>query len=816
MNIRSTLLALATLPLFLLAGPAAAQPALGPPVGPVGQAQLGSLAGQPAASFGWMRRAGARIGGFVDSRISRGAQYSLVVPFTPWQPNHAYGTAGVNVTNNGLQYTVATTGTSAAATGPTGATAGIVDGTVTWNYVTTAPTYINAADYANDVIGWAVRLSDGYLTRPAALGYGPVAGTLLPSKAYPFLGMGGVNYHAGTTTIGFSALNTTGGCTNNGQASDLPVLTPTVVNGAVTAIAVTSPGTQGLTTCAQQMALTASDTNATPIVAAWVASTPYPTVGALVTASGNEYALDTPGTSGATTPVGVTKAAGSVTDGGTTAWHYVMPVAFSGWALVTPGGSWAGSGEDTQQAITQLAQLCADGNQIEVVSAGANDFFNAIPYAQEVANLQILFDGLQKCGKLVEAISVSPRLWTASPAAASNGQIAADNWQADYGRSLAYANSNGLTSFLYIPTGPLWTDGTSATGGWTTISGGVNPTGGPNGSPDGQHQGEGNAFTGGMLIWQAAQQALHAPLAHVGSINQADTYDATYNPFGTINPNSTLQAVGGVNGAAGCATTGSGATLSVPASFTTGQTNNFAQQGTQWLASHAYATVGTLVFTGGNTYSLDTAGASGATAPTGQSATAGGTTDGGTTAWHYIAAGSCTLSFDTSQGDGLTHNRFVFGFSNGGVTTGGSNQLRFKIYPTTSPAVGGANPIQVGDRLRVSIDVEVTGSANMNQLFLTLQCQDTNGQVSAASQDGQDTQLGNYTQDYFYPSTDLHRGMNAATPFRMSTMPGSFVVPSNCTKVASNFYVGWDATQAGAAGTVKIYNFNISKEPGAT
>jgi hypothetical protein len=52
----------------------------------------------------------------------------------PWAASKAY-LVGQQVSNNNLVYRATVAGTSAAATGPTGTGAGIVDGGVTWTYV---------------------------------------------------------------------------------------------------------------------------------------------------------------------------------------------------------------------------------------------------------------------------------------------------------------------------------------------------------------------------------------------------------------------------------------------------------------------------------------------------------------------------------------------------------------------------------------------------------------------------------------------------------------------------------------------------------
>ncbi|MCF8566907.1 hypothetical protein LLE49_19495 [Alicyclobacillus tolerans] len=52
----------------------------------------------------------------------------------PWAPTTAY-TLGQKVLNGGNTYQCVAAGTSAASGGPTGTTPGIVDGSVTWNYV---------------------------------------------------------------------------------------------------------------------------------------------------------------------------------------------------------------------------------------------------------------------------------------------------------------------------------------------------------------------------------------------------------------------------------------------------------------------------------------------------------------------------------------------------------------------------------------------------------------------------------------------------------------------------------------------------------
>jgi len=94
-----------------------------------------------------------------------------------WVPNTAY-TVGTLCSNGGNLYSVVLAGTSAATSGPSGTTSSIVDGTVTWMYVTTAAIFPTTSTNLTimDGVGQTSNVSGG------------VAGTLTVGQGNAFSG----------------------------------------------------------------------------------------------------------------------------------------------------------------------------------------------------------------------------------------------------------------------------------------------------------------------------------------------------------------------------------------------------------------------------------------------------------------------------------------------------------------------------------------------------------------------------------------------------------------------------------------------------
>lgn len=104
------------------------------------QAAVAAGSGLPSSSIIWAyQNVDAPALPYVEIKISPvgvvGQDYLTKKTTQPWKALTAYNVGDIALNDSNKTYQCAVAGTSAGSGGPTGTTAGIVDGTVTWNYL---------------------------------------------------------------------------------------------------------------------------------------------------------------------------------------------------------------------------------------------------------------------------------------------------------------------------------------------------------------------------------------------------------------------------------------------------------------------------------------------------------------------------------------------------------------------------------------------------------------------------------------------------------------------------------------------------------
>ncbi len=197
-------------------------------------------------------------------------------------------------------------------------------------------------------------------------------------------------------------------------------------------------------------------------------------------------------------------------------------------------------------------------------------------------------------------------------------------------------------------------------------------------------------------------------------------------------------------------------------------------------------------------------------------------TSGYTLARSGSATTTCTASIEgpltsTTRSDGLPGNRQVLTVSAGSGTSS-------EHYVVFSPQITLASlGVSTGDMLQASMDIELSSTTKFTDVALQMQCVDNSSVVWASTTSGT---YGLYT-DYFPDSTQAN-SFSTSRPFTLSTpishpgpgnglgtntIPGAFVVPANCTKLALGFVFGIDASGgvASAGFTAKWTNPIVRK-----
>ena len=197
-------------------------------------------------------------------------------------------------------------------------------------------------------------------------------------------------------------------------------------------------------------------------------------------------------------------------------------------AIIGGTGTFGGAGETTAQCINRLPDILAASVDIVFVVIGTNDLTSGVSGATTKANLQIIFDTLIAAGKFVIFCPDQARSYWASLNA---GQIISARKQLydvkrfayNYGLLLATYNTNNSRKFLICDGEDFWVDATNSTGNPLSIM-----------TSDGLHWSIASAQAMGLRIAQQLQPILGLG-APANIVSQADAYDATYNPQGTLN-----------------------------------------------------------------------------------------------------------------------------------------------------------------------------------------------------------------------------------------------------------------------------------------
>ena len=202
-------------------------------------------------------------------------------------------------------------------------------------------------------------------------------------------------------------------------------------------------------------------------------------------------------------------------------------------AVVGGTGTFGVAGETSTQCVNRLSDIVSAAVDMVFVSVGTNDLTNGISAAVTKANLQTVFDTLIQAGKFVIFCPDQARSWwsTLGSTAITNARrqmYHVKRWAYQYAALVNSKNTNGNRRILVCDLEDFWVDATSSTGDPKS-----------NMTSDGLHWSQASAQCAGLRLARQLQpllglDALAPPCA---IISQADTYDATYNPDGTLNFN---------------------------------------------------------------------------------------------------------------------------------------------------------------------------------------------------------------------------------------------------------------------------------------
>lgn len=115
--------------------------------------------------------------------------------------------------------------------------------------------------------------------------------------------------------------------------------------------------------------------------------------------------------------------------------------------------------------------------------------------------------------------------------------------------------------------------------------------------------------------------------------------------------------------------------------------------------------------------------------------------------------------------------------------------------------------ISTGDKLQAKVDLEISGTTKMNELYMDLKCVDNSSVVQARAVAGHDV-VGDY-----FPDTGTLDAFSTANEFTMMTPDIGMTVPVACTKVFMDLVFGIDASggAASAGFTAKWTNWKLVK-----
>jgi len=170
------------------------------------------------------------------------------------------------------------------------------------------------------------------------------------------------------------------------------------------------------------------------------------------------------------------------------------------------------------------------------------------------------------------------------------------------------------------------------------------------------------------------------------------------------------------------------------------------------------------------------------------------------------ASTTCTASLEGAaasgtRSDGYSGSRQVLVVSAG---SGTSTEHYVIFTPNTTTASLGVN---TGDKLWAQVDMELSGTTKLNQIYMDLKCLDSGNTVVAKAVAGRDG------QDDVYPDSTALGGFTTSRPFTLITKKPGFTVPSTCSKLAMDISIGVDASggAASAGFTAKWTNWAIRK-----
>ncbi|MEI7669169.1 MAG: SGNH/GDSL hydrolase family protein [Pseudomonadota bacterium] len=202
-------------------------------------------------------------------------------------------------------------------------------------------------------------------------------------------------------------------------------------------------------------------------------------------------------------------------------------------AILGGTGTFGVAGETSTQCVNRLNDIVAASVDIVFVCIGTNDLTNSISASTTKANLQTIFDTLIQAGKFVIYCPDQARsYWGAlSAGAITNARRQMYNvkrWVYQYASIVNSKNTNGNRKIIICDLEDFWSDAASSTG---------NPL--SQMTSDGLHWSQASAQCAGLRLARQLQPilGLDSLSPPMNIISQADTYDATYNPDGTLNFN---------------------------------------------------------------------------------------------------------------------------------------------------------------------------------------------------------------------------------------------------------------------------------------
>lgn len=190
------------------------------------------------------------------------------------------------------------------------------------------------------------------------------------------------------------------------------------------------------------------------------------------------------------------------------------------------------SGDNTTQMLARVGTVAASDANIIVVLGGTNDTPGLTAISTITGNMQAIYEMLLAAGKVVIAIPILPRTPFSGSSSVSNSRktvLAFNNWLR------RYAYTQRLGRFFVADGDVAMMDYGSATG---------DPI--ANSTYDGLHPMSYGAQLVGGALYTVLDRILPPRADQIYS--QADVFDATYNPRGSVSNNPKMTGTGGTAG----------------------------------------------------------------------------------------------------------------------------------------------------------------------------------------------------------------------------------------------------------------------------